>query len=324
MKKRIHLVSSPNIAFIKYWGKKDSLTDNDKNIPLNPSLSLTLSKAQSEIILEESNEFQFTIQDKAATPKDSDKIRQHIERIENAIDIKLSPFHLMSSNNFPTGTGIASSASAFSGLTCAFLAWAKGKDFVENQIKENPCWIADLARRGSGSACRSLHGPFVKWWEKTIQTIPSAWKLYDTILIFSKTEKKVSSTEGHKFAPLSPLFAKRLEKLPHRLHQIETAIQDKKLSQLGPILEEEADDMHQIMRENPHPVEYQLPESKKFLNALKEMKSRNFYYTLDAGPNVHLISESPILDQVNEMLLKLNLKAEIWEDQTGLGPRFLS
>ncbi len=314
---KLSLTSSPNIAFIKYWGKKESICDEDRNIGLNPSFSMTLSKAQTKVTLEEAPNFEFFIQNKIASSKDQEKIFSHIKRIEDYLQEKLRPFKLSSSNNFPTGTGIASSASAFSALTKAFISWSRGDEFLQNLLIEKPQDLANLARRGSGSACRSLHGPFVEWNDRTISVHKSDWKLYDTILIFSKVEKKVSSTDGHKFATLSPFFAKRLSKIPERLEKVKKSIHEKNISLLGTTLEEEALEMHEIMRHNPHPVEYQTEECKKFLKEIQKIPSRDFYFTLDAGPNVHLISEKPITPLVKALLKKNSLNAEIWEDKVG-------
>ncbi len=318
--KTVNCISSPNIAFIKYWGKKESTCDENRNIGLNPSLSMTLSKAQTKVTLEDAEHFEFLIQEKTASPKDCEKLSAHIKRVEDYLQEKLSPFKLSSSNNFPTGTGIASSASAFSALTHAFITWARGEGFFQKLLLEKPQEIANIARRGSGSACRSLHGPFVEWNEKKITLHKSDWKLYDTILIFSKTEKKVSSTDGHNFATLSPLFKDRLRKVPLRLEKVKQAIHEKNIFLLGETIEEEALEMHEIMRNNPHPVEYQTNECKIFLKKLQQISSRDFYFTLDAGPNVHLISEKPITHLVKELLQKNSLSAEIWEDEVGSPP----
>ncbi|MEZ4815870.1 MAG: diphosphomevalonate decarboxylase [Bdellovibrionota bacterium] len=316
----VKVSASPNIAFIKYWGKKQTEGDENKNLALNPSLSMTLSKAQTTVILTESSEFELFIQKTIASPKDQEKIKAHIHRIETYLGHSLKPFHMDSFNNFPTGTGIASSASSFAALTVAFLSWSLGKEKVKELLHSDAQSLANLARRGSGSACRSLQGPFVEWQEKKTTVISSDWKLYDTIVIFSKKEKSVSSTQGHAYATLSPLFPQRLKEIPERLRLVKSAIQEKNIHTLGTLLETEAEQMHTIMRENPHPVEYQLPDTKLFLKNLKEISGRDIYYTLDAGPNAHVISERPIKDEIQSLLNALNLEAEIWEDEVGFGP----
>src|SRR4051812_28622552 len=111
--KLVKAQASPNIAFIKYWGKKEYTADEDRNIALNPSFSMTLSRAKTEVILTAASDFDFYIQDKIANEKDFRKIREHVTRIETHLGKKLSPFLMKSINNFPMGTGIASSASAF-------------------------------------------------------------------------------------------------------------------------------------------------------------------------------------------------------------------
>jgi diphosphomevalonate decarboxylase len=321
--KLVKAQASPNIAFIKYWGKKEYTADEDRNIALNPSFSMTLSRAKTEVILTAASDFDFYIQDKIANEKDFRKIREHVTRIETHLGKKLSPFLMKSMNNFPMGTGIASSASAFAAMTSAFLAWELGAAATKKMIAEDPQTIARLARRGSGSACRSLHGPFVEWKESEVEVFKSDWKLYDSIVIFTKTEKRVSSSEGHKFAARSPMFPSRLAGLPTRLNAVKKAVENKSISELGPLLEEEAEEMHIIMRENPTPIDYQLPDTKKFLKKLSQIK-RDFYFTLDAGPNVHIISDRPIRNELTSLLRGLSINAEIWQDEVGFGPKIES
>jgi diphosphomevalonate decarboxylase len=328
-------VSTPsNIAFIKYWGKKDlpSTTDENKNLPLNPSLSLTLSKARTTTRfgkLDPTSPTQKQLQLKMnglnATEKDVLKVQAHVERILVFLKIE-SPaqnFFVDTENNFPMGTGLASSASAFSALTLAVLGYFWGAEKLKQELNSRLESLSALARRGSGSACRSLSGPFVLWSDFSAQTLEQkSWKLFDTIVIFSKTHKRVPSSDGHKSAQSSPLFPIRLDKIPQRLKDVQTAINSKDLALLGNNLELEADELHKIAETGTPSITYAAPETTIFLNALKKISHRDFYYTLDAGPNVHLISERPIEKEIQHLLKSLGLNAEIWSDESGTGPQF--
>ena len=320
------VTASPNIALIKYWGKKTgSNSDGDRNLPLNSSLSLTLSQATTKVTLTPATQWEFQLNGQLASPTDRDKIKKHIERVEAFAGKAILPFRMQSVNNFPMGTGIASSASAFAAMSCAFLAWATTVERTKSILVSDNTAIANLARRGSGSAARSLEGPFVQWNpDGSTQRINSDWKLFDTIVIFSSEQKKVSSSQGHLFATQSPYFPTRQANLSLRLEQLKLAIAAKDLPRLGALMEEEAEEMHRVMLDNPHPINYRLPSTEKFIQLLKTMPGRNFFYTLDAGPNVHLISEAPIAADVQKMLIRNELAANIWEDFAGFGPTFES
>lgn len=320
--------ASPNIAFIKYWGKLASTSDQDRNMAQNPSLSLTLSQAKSTVEISRAEQNEFYIQGSRANELDEKKLRAHVQRVCEAYlkpaEAAQARFRIHSANNFPKGTGIASSASAFAALTVGLVAEITEKSKAEDELKNNLGLLSQLARRGSGSAARSVAGPFMKWDGEAAVVIESPWKLYDTILIFSEEAKKVSSTDGHARALSSTEFPARLKRIPQRMRLIEEAIRTQDLQALGPVLEEEAYEMHAIARTSHPPIDYALPATKVFLAALRELKSRSFFYTLDAGPNVHLISERPIGKEISTLLGDLNLAAKIWEDWTGPGPVIVS
>jgi len=312
--------ASPNIAFLKYWGKQKTTTDEDRNLALNPSLSMTLSKAYTETSVRRAMQSTVELNGAPALEKDFFKVQSHIERVCNFFQYSAKTFAVKSQNNFPQGTGLASSASGFAALTWALVAEILGTKNAEKFFFERIGDVSTLARRGSGSASRSVAGPFMKWDGVAAITCPLEWKLYDTIVIFSREEKKVSSSEGHELATTSPYFVSRLQKLARRMERLEEALYEKRLSSLGPILELEADEMHQIAGTSHPAVIYAGEDTRKFLDIIRSIESREFFYTLDAGPNVHLISERPIQDEVALLLRQSGLRAEIWEDQSGTGP----
>lgn len=318
--------ANPNIAFIKYWGKLSSTCDEDRNLATNASLSMTLHKARTQTRFEFSGQSATTkicIGQKPASTADVEKTTRHVHRVLQALQHRTDlAFSIESENNFPQGTGIASSASAFAALTFAVALEVLGPRSFKEFHGKNLALLSELARQGSGSASRSVAGPFMKWEGKAATLFPARFGLRDTILIFSRDHKKVPSSEGHLSAQSSPLFSERLLRLPARLKQLEQALLAENLGTLGPLLEEEALELHEIARTGTPAITYLSPESSQFIEFLRLQKQRDFYFTLDAGPNVHLISERDISADLKVLLAKLNLKCEIWEDEQGFGPEY--
>ena len=146
-------IAHPNIAFIKYWGDKDPV----QRIPANGSISMNLENlfSRTKVTFEENLEKDELILDgRDPGEKAVERVTRflgHVRQIAGITDFA----RVSSENNFPTGSGIASSASAFGALSLA-ASTAAGLELDEAALSR-------LARRGSGSACRSVPGGFVEW-----------------------------------------------------------------------------------------------------------------------------------------------------------------
>lgn len=317
-------VASPNIALIKYWGKRFSFPQSDLqlNLPCNPSLGFTLSKAKtiSEFFINNDTNPKITVNDKAASAKDFRKITKHVKRIDLEFSLKPQNYSLVSGNNFPTGTGLASSSSAFASLTLSYLAFRFGREKALKILNDDNSLFSELSRMGSGSAARACAGGFTLWDNESAKKIKSAWVLYDSIIVLDSKAKSISSTEGHMLAQSSPLFENRLAEIQIRLQNIQEAIDTKDIHKLGPIIEDETLCMHAVMETSTPRVSYLNNQSEQIVRYLANQNIRDFYFTMDAGPNIHLISERPIKAEVEEMLSKLQIRANIWEDRLGSGP----
>ncbi len=322
----IRVVASPNIAFIKYWGKELSSDPARVNWALNPSLSLTLSKAQTTTELEflELGQDSMTLEGHSASEKDREKIRQHLGRICRAMELPVPvAIRYQSENNFPMAAGIASSASAFAALTWATLGCLLGQEEAEKWIALNKRRVSEFCRWGSGSACRSVDGPYMLWRDDAAELQNFPLKLRDTVLILSRAKKTVSSRDGHQAALSSPLLAKRLAGVESRLAQMTRALETHDLKVFGQLLETEALEMHEVARRGTPSVEYWTEDTRRVLSAIQEMTDRDFYFTLDAGPNVHIISERDVSGELRALLSKLGIVAELWEDKSGSSPQYL-
>lgn len=327
-------VSAPsNIAFIKYWGA----TDLDRALPVNPSLSMTLTECTSRSTVEllppgMSDEiFLVDAEDRLAEAPEAfrGRIQAHLERLRDwAAERDRSPFgfRIATRNTFPAAAGLASSASGFAALTCA-VTGALGFELPPEELSH-------LARRsGSGSASRSVLGGYVQWptadgeeGAYAHQVFPADhWDLADVIAVLETGPKKVSSLEGHRRAPSSPHFPRRLELLPQRLAAIRQAIEERDFDTFAPLLEEEALELHLVAMSSHPPVFYWQPGTLEVLAAVRQMRGDGVpaASTMDAGANVHVICPAEAADEVGRRLQDLATVDRVIRDRVGTGPQTL-
>src|SRR5579859_3676792 len=214
--------SQSNLALIKYWGN----TNEALRLPANGSISMTLGGLETRTTIEFSPDFDADtaiVDGQAMTGTGLKRISQHLDYIRHLAAVTL-PAHVTSDSNFPTGAGIASSASAFAALSLAATT-ALGLQLSERAL-------SSLARLGSGSASRSISGGYVEWYpgptheDSYAETFAPAdhWLLTDLIAVVNRAHKQTGSTEGHALAPTSVLQEARLESAPGRLARCKDAI----------------------------------------------------------------------------------------------------
>jgi diphosphomevalonate decarboxylase len=289
-----------NIAFIKYWGNHD----NALRLPMNGSISMNLNGLYTRT----------TVSFQPSLSFDELIINGHeirgagLERISYVLDIirGMAKLHeraeVMSENNFPSGAGIASSAAAFAALALAG-SKAAGLSLSEPELSR-------LARRGSGSASRSIPGGYVEWQAGTNDedsfafsiAEPGHWDLVDCVAIVSASHKKTGSTEGHFVAATSPLQAARVADAPRRLEICRNAILARDFNAFSSIVELDSDMMHAVMMTSSPALHYWKPASLEVMHCVREWRTEGIpvCYTVDAGPNVHVIClepEAPVIDK---------------------------
>lgn len=286
-------VAPSNIAFVKYWGNADP----ELNIPYNDSISMNLSAARVRTTVEFDPAFTsdtLVINGRPVTGAAQARVSRHLDHIR-ALAKTETYARVASESNFPMGTGIASSAAAFAALTVAGTA-ALNIDLDERQMTE-------LARLGSGSAARSIPDGYVELKAGDGHTTtfaytlyaPDYWDLRDIIAIVSREEKPVGSREGHTAAETSPYFTTRLAELPARLKTVRQALRNRDIEALGEAIEADAISLHVVAMTSRPPIYYWAPGTLRLIHAVQEWRREGLpaYFTLDAGPNVHLICEAP-------------------------------
>ena len=293
-------VAPSNIAFIKYWGKADDVL----RLPLNSSLSMNLSNAYTTTTIEFSSfykEDDVILLDGTFSPNEIARVILGLDRIRKRADVQLRA-RVVTSNTFPKGTGAAASASGFAALTVAGFA-ALGLTLSEKELTV-------FARMGSGSACRSIPDGFVLWEQGNSSDTSYAyslypntyWDLYDILVIVDTTMKKVSTTEGQEGVKTSPFWHARVQGIPEKIERMKTALREKNFSLLGEIIEEDCLSMHKVMQTQNPPIFYWNDATQKLMKIVKEWRNEGIlvYFTIDAGPNIHLICEKPTVETLKK------------------------
>lgn len=333
--------SPSNIALVKYWGKKEI------QIPCNPSVSFTLSTSNTETKLE----FEPNTSGKVSIEFYLDKVRNEkfevkiVSFLESLIPvfpfITQLKFKAYSSNTFPHSAGIASSASGMSALALALCDIEK-KYF--NTLSEEAFYqkASHIARLGSGSACRSLYGGVVSWGKiegikntsdeygtcLNDQIHPDFLTFKDSILIVDAGQKKVSSRVGHGLMNSNPFSEERFKQANTNIAKLLKAMKENDMETFMAITESEALTLHAMMMTSMPYFLLMKPNTITLIEKIWEFREKTgnpVCFTLDAGPNIHLLYPQRIENEVNEFIraeLTNFLHDSCWlKDQVGSGPK---
>jgi diphosphomevalonate decarboxylase len=335
--------SPSNIALIKYWGKKGF------QLPANPSLSITLSESFTETTVN------FSAVEKGMTPqleflfegKTNNafkvKIQKYLDTIRDEMPF-LNHYDLIinSKNTFPHSAGIASSASAMSALAlclCSIEAQLNGSAENTDVFYQR---ASHFARIGSGSAARSVYGGFSLWGENELVpgssdqfAVPLKMAIHsvfdnfrDIILIVSSGEKSVSSRAGHALMEGNPFSEARYRQAGNNLAKLLSTIETGDLDSFIAITENEALTLHGMMMASTPGYTLMEPNTLEILKRVKDFREQTgakLCFTLDAGPNVHLLfsaQDAGIVDQfIKSELQKFCANNQLIEDKIGSGPQ---
>jgi diphosphomevalonate decarboxylase len=324
-------VSAPaNIAWVKYWGKKGP------QLPANPSLSLTLSASKTETSLRVLPAEELSVElvfEGESRPDFALKTKNYLASLAHELPfISKTQFHIQTRNTFPHSSGIASSASSM-----AALARAMGELMGKLSGEEvNPQLVGSLARLGSGSACRSLSAGYMMWGEApyvtgssdlyaidvTKKVHPSFLGAKDCIIVVSSREKEVSSRAGHSQMKEHPYAQARIAQAHTHMQSMWEGMQAGDWTRVGEIMEADALALHALMMtSNPGFIllEANSLEIIRLVRMFRRESQVPVYFTIDAGPNIHLIYPPEFQGKVEAFvrheLLRLseNSQSVIWD-----------
>ncbi len=310
-------IAPSNIAFTKYWGRKDEKL----RLPENGSISMCLSNLLTTTTVELSPIYsrdQINIEEPERIIKHLDRIRK-IAKIEHKAKV-------VSHNNFPSGTGLSSSASGFAALTLA-AATAAGLKLSEKQL-------SILARQGAGSACRSIPSGFVEWLDGNSSETsyakqifpPDYWDITDVVAVVSEGKKEVSTSVGQQSAKSSPFMKVRLTHMKEKNKLVKKLIKDKNFKEFGQLLEAEALELHTIMLTQYPPLIYWTPGTLIIMKFVSTWRAEGIsvYFTINTGQNIHLICEQKNVEKVKAKLKEVEEVKEIIINTPSEGTRLIN
>jgi diphosphomevalonate decarboxylase len=329
--------SPSNLAIVKYWGKKGFQE------PVNPSVSFSLQAATTTtrvaISPRKRGGFSFRMANKEI-PAFQEKIKKFLDLIRFRLPIINHYFlDIESTNTFPHSAGIASSASAMSALAFCLTDLQQQTSGQSNlDISE----VSSIARIGSGSAARSVYGGWNLWGR--LSEVPESSDNYaipvpanikknfqtlkDDILIVSSQPKPVSSRTGHALMDHHPYRQGRISQGRENTLKLLKHLQDGNLEGFIEVTETEALSLHALMMSSTPAFMLMLPNSLIMIDEIKTFRKKKdipVTFTLDAGPNIHMLYpeefSSEILEWQQKRIKPLCENGCILHDSVGKGPR---
>jgi diphosphomevalonate decarboxylase len=331
-----------NIALIKYWGKKPG------QLPINPSLSFTLSRATTRLTLEyeviregRQPEVSYFFEGKPQKPF-GDKFRKYLLLITPFLPfLKSMRLTINTGNSFPHSAGIASSASSFGALALALCSLEQEIYGTLQDPDDFYRKASFLARLGSGSASRSVRGGALLWGDTTAfpgssdeaaleitREVHPVFRDYrDSILVVNSGAKFISSSAGHRLMEDHAFTRARVEQAHNHLIRLLSVLRTGDQEEFTAITEQEALTLHALMLSSNPGLILLKPETLRILELIRQFRGKTGImacFTLDAGPNVHVLYPSASQDRMHRFITgQLARYCEhglILHDQVGKGP----
>jgi diphosphomevalonate decarboxylase len=311
-----------NMALVKYWGKRDEALV----LPYTGSLSMTLDALATETTVTFTGEPGADVLFLDGVPAQAGETRRATLLLDlvRAQQAGLGAARIESRNSFPTAGGLASSASGFAALAAA-ASWAAG-------LEPDAQALSILARRASGSACRSVLGGFVEWTqgERTdgadsaaIQVLPeNAWDVAMAIAIVDTGRKEQSSRDAMRESVLtSPYFPAWVEHTRRDLDDVRAAVRARDLSKTGEIAERSFLRMHAVAMTSSPPAIFWKPPTLALLEQVRELRKAGTgaWATIDAGPHVAVLTAGADVERVRAALSTVSGVREVVVARPGPG-----
>jgi len=279
-----------NVALVKYWGNRDDTL----NAPATDSISVTLRDltSRTEVVFEDGIQDSLLLDGAPGSAQELRRVRIVLDLVREAAGLGAGA-KVRSDNDFPTGAGLASSASGFAALALA-ASRAAG-------LSLGPAELSALARRGSGSAARSVLGGFVELTKGSEADGSDAvarslhddsWPLAVLVVVTEAETKAVTSAEGmRRTVATSPFYDSWVAAAPEDARGMRAAIRDRDLERLGELAEHNCLKLHGLMLSTRPALVYWNHTTVRILHAVRELRSLGHavYFTVDAGPQVKVL-----------------------------------
>ena len=315
-------IAHPNVALIKYWGKRDTAA----NLPATGSLSLTLAGIETRTSVEFSPELanDELLVNGQPDARAAQRVSRCLDRLR-AITGETAGARIESENNFPTGAGLASSASGYAALVTA-AAGALGIDGHEQEL-------ANIAREGSGSAPRSLYDGIVLL-ENTDNAIrcrsvaaAEDWPLSVVVAVTSRAAKAIGSTEGmERSRNTSPYYPAWIDSHPADLQAALDCVSRRDFAQLAELSEHSCLKMHALALSSRPPMVYWNAATVAAMQTVTDLRSAGtpVFFTIDAGPQLKAVCEPADVPVVRAALADCPGVLDVIECSLGTGARVIA
>jgi diphosphomevalonate decarboxylase len=306
--------SHANIALAKYWGKADAA----RNLPAVPSLSLTLAGMRTTTEVSFSAELAADELWLAGQPQPGKPLERASKLLGQVRTLAgVSTFaRVRSHNDFPTASGLASSASGFAALALAAVT-ALGLELPLERVTA-------LARAASASAARSLYGGYVELLASaehaTRVAPPEHWPLTMLVAVTSEAAKDTGSTDGMQHtARTSPYYSSWVTDAPRLFAEVKAAVLAKDFERLAPAVEQSALAMHASMLAASPALIYFRPATLAVIEAVRDLRRTGTAacFTIDAGPHVKVLVQPKDAAAVRERLAQAPGVLRVLESAAG-------
>jgi diphosphomevalonate decarboxylase len=310
--------AQPNIALIKYWGKRDVA----RNLPATGSISITLDSLWTRMTVDfDGGADQILL--------NGDSANEMLPRVSRCLDSiagrDRSPATITSECNFPIAAGLASSASAFAALVVA------ASNAADQSLDVTA--LSRLAGLASGSAARSLYDGFVELTPGAQQIdvsslAPAAlWPLEVVVAITEKSEKPVGSGDAMiRCAETSPFYSSWVERQEQDLEAARAAIGSRDFDKLAAVSEHNCLKMHSVMWGARPPIVYWNKATLACMETVRELQNSGHavFFTIDAGPQLKAVCLPEAVEAVRAALATTDGVHDTMQSSLGVGARLVA
>jgi diphosphomevalonate decarboxylase len=319
---RASAIAHPNVALIKYWGKRDAAA----NLPAVGSLSVTLGALRTEttVSFDASLRVDVLVLNGVEQPAELPRLSACMDALRRLAG-RDTRAEIVSENDFPTGAGLASSASGYAALVTAAAA-ALGIDAEDPRL-------LDIARIGSGSAPRSLFGGMALLRNAGDGTTceqliaPDDWALSVIVAVTTEAPKATTSRDGMELSRLtSPYYDAWVESHAADLDRAVGFVSERDFDALAELAEHNCLKMHAVMTTTRPPLLYWSPTTVGALHAVRALRERGVpvFFTIDAGPQVKAVCPAEVADEVAAALAAVPGVVRIIAGELGYGARVVA
>lgn len=296
-------VAHSNIALVKYWGK----LERPGNYPAVPSLSLTLDAffTRTQVAFDQAlSTDEFELDGAPTFGRPLERVSRLLDEVRAKANLNLRA-RAVSTNNYPTAAGLASSASGFAALALAACRAAK--------LEASSAELSARARACSASAARSIFGGFtaLKAGAESAEPLAGAaqWPIALVIAVTESGPKAIGSTEAmNRTSKTSPCYPAWVETSTSRFDLACESVRKRDLHALGSCMEESTWFMHATMLTASPAVLYLAPSTLEVIHEIRRRRSAEVpaYFTTDAGPHVKILTLAEHVETVKSWLMPLN------------------